>query len=98
MLMAVLHLKAASIVMMKKIDLNGDGVIAGVEAFGFFSESGLSRETLSQIWRLCDMNKSGKLTDELFALAEHIIRSVQAGAPIPETLSAVHVPPSMRFW
>ena len=89
---------AASIAMMGRIDLDGDGVIEGKEAFALFSESGLERETLSKIWQLCDMNKSGKLTDELYALAEHIIRSVKAGAPVPETLSAAHIPPSMRFW
>ena len=45
---------------------------------------------------LADMKNDGRLTEESFAVAMHLINQVLAGNPIPDTLPVSLVPPSFR--
>ncbi|EDV22349.1 uncharacterized protein TRIADDRAFT_58856 [Trichoplax adhaerens] len=62
-----------------------------------FLMSGLSQQVLGSIWNLCDINHTGKLNSEQFALALYLIQQKINGIELPLTLSANMVPPSMRL-
>ncbi|GJN84947.1 hypothetical protein PLIIFM63780_008511 [Purpureocillium lilacinum] len=80
------------------LDKTKKGFITGDEAVPFFSQSNLSEEVLAQIWDLADFNSQGTLNPEAFAVAMYLIRQQRSGrsAPLPSTLPANLIPPSMR--
>lgn len=82
------------------LDKSNRGYISGDEAVPFFSESKLPDDVLAQIWDLADINSSGRLSRDEFAVAMYLIReqkSRQDGRELlPTALPPNLVPPSMR--
>ncbi|UNI19974.1 hypothetical protein JDV02_006116 [Purpureocillium takamizusanense] len=80
------------------LDKTKKGYITGDEAVPFFSQSNLSEEVLAQIWDLADFNSQGTLNPDAFAVAMYLIRQQRSGrsAPLPSSLPANLIPPSMR--
>ncbi|WPH03995.1 Hypothetical protein R9X50_00687900 [Acrodontium crateriforme] len=80
------------------IDPQGRGIINGDQAVRFFSDSGLSEDTLASIWDLADINGEGQLNRDEFAVAMYLIRQQRApnAPPLPAFLPRALVPPSMR--
>jgi epidermal growth factor receptor substrate 15 len=89
--------KSQSDVMFHQIDTDKDGLVTGVECKDVLLNSGLSHIILANIWRLCDINSSGKLNCEQFALAMHFInKKIATGLDVPPDLSPEMIPPSLR--
>lgn len=89
--------KSLSDVMFHQIDTDIDGLVTGVECKDVLLNSGLSQIILANIWRLCDINSSGKLNCEQFALAMHFInKKIATGLDVPPELSPEMIPPSLR--
>ncbi|TVY38676.1 putative calcium-binding protein [Lachnellula occidentalis] len=82
------------------LDKTNKGYITGDEAVPFFSESKLPEEALAQIWDLADINSSGVLTKDEFAVAMYLIRQQRGKRDgresLPSTLPPNLIPPSMR--
>lgn len=82
------------------LDRTNKGYITGDEAVPFFSESKLPEEALAQIWDLADINSSGHLTRDEFAVAMYLIRQQRGKRDgrdnLPAVLPTNLVPPSMR--
>ncbi|GJN94708.1 hypothetical protein Rhopal_007799-T1 [Rhodotorula paludigena] len=74
------------------------GRIDGEQAVAFFGQSGLPVEKLAKVWDLSDLNNEGHLSRETFAVAMHLLKRALASpaAPLPDSLPADLVPPSMR--
>ncbi|KAJ4243322.1 hypothetical protein NW762_014832 [Fusarium torreyae] len=80
------------------LDKGNKGYITGEEAVPFFSQSNLPEDSLAQIWDLADSNSQGQLTRDQFAVAMYLIRQQRTGrsVPLPSTLPANLIPPSLR--
>ncbi|KAF4993577.1 hypothetical protein FDECE_13359, partial [Fusarium decemcellulare] len=80
------------------LDKANKGYITGEEAVPFFSQSNLPEDSLAQIWDLADSNSQGHLTRDQFAVAMYLIRQQRSGrsVPLPSTLPANLIPPSLR--
>ncbi|KAG8974687.1 hypothetical protein FRC05_007021 [Tulasnella sp. 425] len=78
------------------LDTQRRGYIEGDVAVPFMLQSGLPEEVLAQIWDLTDLHKDGRLTQEGFAIAMHLIKGKLAGKEVPETLPFGLIPPAMR--
>jgi epidermal growth factor receptor substrate 15 len=80
------------------LDKGNKGYITGEEAVPFFSQSNLPEDSLAQIWDLADTNSQGQLSREQFAVAMYLIRQQRTGrsVPLPTTLPANLIPPSLR--
>ncbi|UPK89354.1 hypothetical protein LCI18_000289 [Fusarium solani-melongenae] len=79
------------------LDKTNKGFITGEEAVTFFSQSNLPEDSLAQIWDLADTNSQGQLSRDQFAVAMYLIRQQRTGrGPLPTTLPANLVPPSLR--
>uniref|UniRef100_A0A0R3PN05 Epidermal growth factor receptor substrate 15-like 1 n=1 Tax=Angiostrongylus costaricensis TaxID=334426 RepID=A0A0R3PN05_ANGCS len=50
----------------------------------------------AQIWALCDINRTGKLNQEQFALINHLVVMRKRGEELPLTLPPFLIPPSLR--
>ncbi|KAM3423944.1 hypothetical protein BST61_g1338 [Cercospora zeina] len=81
------------------LDPAGHGIITGEQAVSFFSNSGLSEESLAQIWDLSDIKSEGRLNKDEFAVAMYLIRQQRGPNPaqLPAFLPPALVPPSMRM-
>ncbi|KAJ4287598.1 hypothetical protein N0V90_012301 [Kalmusia sp. IMI 367209] len=81
-----------------KVDTTGRGFITGEQAVHFFSDSGLPEDVLAGIWDLADINSEGQLSRDEFAVAMYLIRQQRKPdrTPLPSTLPAHLIPPSMR--
>jgi epidermal growth factor receptor substrate 15 len=80
-----------------RLDTKGQGYVSGEQAVGFFSNSRLPENDLAQIWDLADITQTGQLNQDEFAVAMHLIRQqLNKKGPLPTTLPANLVPPSMR--
>jgi epidermal growth factor receptor substrate 15 len=80
-----------------KLDPENRGYVTGDQAVAFFSNSRLPEEDLAQIWDLADINSAGQLSRDEFAVAMHLIgQQLSKKGPLPQTLPANLVPPSMR--
>ncbi|KAI3661917.1 hypothetical protein MP638_005958 [Amoeboaphelidium occidentale] len=76
----------------KDLDLDLDGFVTGKEVKPVFSESGLPKETLGQIWTLCDTDQDGKLNVNEFALGLWMISNrIVNGVGVPERLGQEHI-------
>uniref|UniRef100_UPI00358EAA9D epidermal growth factor receptor substrate 15-like 1 isoform X2 n=1 Tax=Myxine glutinosa TaxID=7769 RepID=UPI00358EAA9D len=80
-----------------RLDEDKDNLVSGHEVKPIFMQSGLEPALLARIWALCDTQLSGKLTQEQFSLAMHLIQeSMARGIDVPPKLSLEMVPPSER--
>ncbi|XP_012276830.1 epidermal growth factor receptor substrate 15-like 1 isoform X2 [Orussus abietinus] len=77
-------------------DMDMDGFVSGVEIKDVFLQSGLPQSVLADIWGLCDINQSGKLNKEQFALAMWFIKQKIRGIDPPPSLAPDMMPPSLR--
>ncbi|KAI1269587.1 hypothetical protein F5Y18DRAFT_104149 [Xylariaceae sp. FL1019] len=79
------------------LDKTNKGYVTGEEVVPFLSQSRLSEDALAQIWDLADVNSEGQLTKDTFAVAMYLIRQQRTKpSPLPATLPANLIPPSMR--
>lgn len=78
------------------LDTERAGYVDGSVVVPFFLQSGLDESTLAHVWDLTDMNQSGTLTRDEFAVAMHLINDRISGKELPQDLPASLVPPSMR--
>lgn len=78
------------------IDKAQKGYITGEEAVNLFTQSKLSEEDLALVWDLADIENSGQLTRDTFAVAMHLIKGKMGGRAVPAVLPSTLVPPSMR--
>ncbi|KAF4125814.1 epidermal growth factor receptor substrate 15 [Geosmithia morbida] len=80
------------------LDKGAKGFITGEEAVPFFSQSNLGEDALAQIWDLSDINSTGQLSREEFAVAMFLIRQQRGNRtiPLPTVLPPNFVPPNMR--
>lgn len=89
--------KSKSDITFEQIDTDKDGFVNGLECKDVFLQTGLSQNILAQIWALCDINTSGKLNCEQFALAMHLInKKLTTGLDPPMEMLPEMVPPSLR--
>ncbi len=80
-----------------KADTDHDGLITGVQAATLFFSTGLSKDDLTKIWGLADVNADRYLDVEEFAIAKHLIQLRNRGLQLPEKLSEYMVP-MQRKW
>ncbi|XP_077413077.1 epidermal growth factor receptor substrate 15-like 1 isoform X2 [Vanacampus margaritifer] len=81
----------------KKTDIDNDGLVDGTEVIEIFMHSSLSQTMLAQIWGLADTKQTGKLTQEQFSLAMHLIQQkITKGIDPPTNLTPDMIPPSER--
>eukprot|EP00039_Didymoeca_costata_P029649 m.25671 g.25671 ORF g.25671 m.25671 type:complete len:524 (+) comp7729_c0_seq1:307-1878(+) len=80
----------------KSADKDGDGLVDGGGVMKIFVRSKLDKPTLAFIWELVDINKSGQINAEQFALAMHLISIKVKGGTLPDTLTPELIPPSFR--
>ncbi|CAH8499126.1 unnamed protein product [Dicrocoelium dendriticum] len=82
------------------IDLDADGLVSGTEVRDILLRSGLQQSILAQIWDLVDIQCSGMLNCEQFAVAMHLateqLSSMPYANPLPIILPPALVPPSLR--
>ncbi|ORX82089.1 hypothetical protein K493DRAFT_320527 [Basidiobolus meristosporus CBS 931.73] len=78
------------------IDINQKGYITGEEAVQYFLRSKLPEAVLAQIWDLADINQSGQLNREEFAVSMYLIQLKLSGGELPQVLPRSLIPPSMR--
>lgn len=73
----------------------GDTKLDGQIAFNMFSRSGLSNDDLGYIWEIADQDQDGKLTQEEFVLALHLINAKRRGfiTEVPKSLTPEYVIP-----
>ncbi|KAI8096934.1 P-loop containing nucleoside triphosphate hydrolase protein [Halteromyces radiatus] len=69
-----------------------DGKISGGAVKPILMESGLPNDDLAKIWRLADWDADGYMDLDEFSVAMHLIKAVQAGAPLPEKLPSTLMP------
>jgi epidermal growth factor receptor substrate 15 len=81
-------------------DKTNQGYINGDEVVPFSNESKLPEEALAQIWDLADINSTGCLSREDFAVAVYLIRQQRSvntqRERLPSSLPINIIPPSMR--
>eukprot|EP00040_Diaphanoeca_grandis_P020906 m.111177 g.111177 ORF g.111177 m.111177 type:complete len:1035 (-) comp28102_c0_seq1:66-3170(-) len=80
----------------KGVDKDGDGFVGGGEVMSLMAASKLDKAILGKIWNLADINSTGLLTVEQFALAMWLIAQKVKGVEVPNSLAPDMVPPSMR--
>ncbi|PRP88647.1 hypothetical protein PROFUN_02743 [Planoprotostelium fungivorum] len=73
-------------VLFKTADIDQDDKISGVEAFQYFSQSGLPRNVLANVWFLSDAGAKGYLTQTEFRVATHIVFCLKQGDTLPSAL------------
>ncbi|KAK2154784.1 hypothetical protein LSH36_257g02045 [Paralvinella palmiformis] len=72
------------------------GFLSGVEAKSVLQQTGLPHTILAQIWSLADIDNDGRLTNEEFCLAMHLVDMAKSGQPVPQKLPPNLIPPSYR--
>ncbi|KAF8571104.1 hypothetical protein P879_00520 [Paragonimus westermani] len=82
------------------IDLDADGLVSGAEVRDVLMRSGLHQTILAQLWDLVDIQGSGMLNCEQFAVAMHLATDQLSSSPyarsLPPVLPPALVPPSFR--
>ncbi|XP_023582852.1 epidermal growth factor receptor substrate 15 isoform X1 [Trichechus manatus latirostris] len=80
-----------------KTDKDMDGFVSGLEVREIFLKTGLPSALLAHIWALCDTKDCGKLSNDQFALAFHLInQKLIKGIDPPQILTPEMIPPSDR--
>ncbi|CAK8689625.1 unnamed protein product [Clavelina lepadiformis] len=64
-----------------------DNFINGVSARNVFVQSGLSQTVLAHVWNMCDQQQIGRLTQDQFVLAMHLISQKVKGVELPTHLT-----------
>lgn len=79
----------------KASDKDGDGSLTGREARPIFYQSGLAKEELARMWRMCDLDRNGAMSVREFILGMWLVACVASGAwdRLPNALDA-----SMVAW
>jgi Ca2+-binding EF-hand superfamily protein len=72
------------------------GYLTGAQVRTILLQSNLSQQQLAQIWSLSDIDNDGRLSNEEFAVAMHLVDEVHAGNQLPTSLPVSLIPPSMR--
>jgi len=72
------------------------GYISGDQAIEVFGQSGLPKTDLEKIWTLSDPSNRGRLNQDEFAVAMHLIYRKLNGYPVPARLPPELIPPSTR--
>ncbi|XP_025111006.1 epidermal growth factor receptor substrate 15-like 1 isoform X1 [Pomacea canaliculata] len=80
----------------RQLDTDQDGMVTGAEIRETLAHSGLPTGVLAHIWTLCDIQGTGKLNAEQFALAMHLIQLKLKGIELPPQLLPEMIPPSLR--
>lgn len=80
------ELKNTYIQYFARADENNSGLIAGNRSRELFLKSGLSNQTLSEIWRLSDMDVDGSLNLMEFLVSMHLINLSLRGFKLPSVL------------
>eukprot|EP00037_Helgoeca_nana_P030451 m.376229 g.376229 ORF g.376229 m.376229 type:complete len:536 (-) comp28191_c0_seq2:3651-5258(-) len=80
----------------KTADKDKDGLVSGGDIMKIFLTSKLPKDVLAHVWNLVDLDDSGEINSEQFALAMHFIAQKVKGSEIPKKLTANMVPPSLR--
>ena len=88
--------KATSDRFFAQLDPQNRGFIEGDVAVPFMLQSQLDEGTLASIWDLADIRKEGRLNNDEFAVAMHLINAKLAGRDPPATLPTSLVPPALR--
>ncbi|RUS18734.1 P-loop containing nucleoside triphosphate hydrolase protein [Endogone sp. FLAS-F59071] len=68
------------------------GKVAGAVVRPIFVETGLPNDVLAQIWRLADWDGDGYMDVDEFCVAMHLVKAVQTGGELPQTLPATMMP------
>ncbi|KAI7907625.1 P-loop containing nucleoside triphosphate hydrolase protein [Cokeromyces recurvatus] len=69
-----------------------DGLVSGAAVKPVLMQSGLSNDTLAQIWRLADWDNDGYMNADQFGVAMHLIKAVELGAELPAKLPTSMMP------
>ncbi|XP_067097402.1 intersectin-2a isoform X2 [Osmerus mordax] len=72
------------------------GYLSGPQVRHALTASHLTQTQLATIWTLADVDKDGQLRAEEFILAMHLVDMAKTGHPLPLSLPADLVPPSLR--
>ncbi|KAG0654545.1 actin organization and endocytosis protein [Monosporozyma unispora] len=78
-------------------DSQGKGLLDSPTAVEIFRKSGLNRSDLEHIWNLCDINNSGQLNKQEFALGMHLVYRKLNGNPLPNRLPPSLIPSSNQI-
>ncbi|CCF60660.1 hypothetical protein KAFR_0L00530 [Kazachstania africana CBS 2517] len=78
-------------------DSSKRGLLDSPTAVEIFRKSGLNRSDLEHIWNLCDINNSGQLNKQEFALGMHLVYKKLNGFSLPNTLPKSLIPSSMQI-
>ncbi|KAG0676935.1 actin organization and endocytosis protein, partial [Kluyveromyces marxianus] len=78
-------------------DIEKKGQLNSATAVEIFRKSGLNRSDLEHIWNLCDINNSGNLDKQEFALGMHLVYRRLNGEALPNTLPPSLVPSSTKI-
>jgi hypothetical protein len=65
---------------------DSSGYITGTIAKSLFFQTNLPQNQLAHIWRLSDVDKDGKLNQEEFLIAMHLINAAVRGIKLPNSL------------
>lgn len=68
------------------------GKVAGAAIRPIFVETGLPNDVLAQVWRLADWDGDGYMDVDEFCVAMHLVKAVQTGGELPQTLPATMMP------
>ncbi|QLL34012.1 hypothetical protein HG536_0F03370 [Torulaspora globosa] len=78
-------------------DTNNRGLLDSSSAVEIFRKSGLNRSDLEHIWNLCDVNNSGQLNKQEFALGMHLVYRKLNGFQLPNRLPLSLIPSSTKI-
>lgn len=78
-------------------DTQKRGVLDSASAVEVFRKSGLNRNDLEHIWNLCDVNNSGQLNKQEFALGMHLVYRKLNGFQLPTRLPLSLIPSSTKI-
>ncbi|QLQ81623.1 hypothetical protein HG537_0F03840 [Torulaspora globosa] len=78
-------------------DTNNKGLLDSSSAVEIFRKSGLNRSDLEHIWNLCDVNNSGQLNKQEFALGMHLVYRKLNGFQLPNRLPLSLIPSSTKI-
>jgi hypothetical protein len=68
------------------LDRTKTGYLTGTEVRPVLNQSGLGQAVLAKIWTLADVDKDGRLSQDEFAIAVHLIEKAKKGLTLPITL------------
>jgi EH domain-containing protein 1 len=74
-----------------------DGKVSGAALKPVLMSTGLPMDSLSKLWKLCDIDKDGKMDLDEFALCMHLVDTMRTkGIPMPDILPPTIIPPAKR--